>query len=46
MNMKTCEQILWDILKLEWNEVNMTLNNVKTELPTSMMVPLKDNFKV
>ena len=27
-------------------EVNMTLNNLKISIPTSVTTPLKDNFKV
>ena len=32
--------ILCDILELEWNEVNMTLNEVKMKLSTSVTISL------
>ena len=37
---------MWDTLELEWNEVNMKSNKVKTKLPISVTIPLKDKFKV
>ena len=38
--------ILWDVTKIDWKEVNMTLNRSKVNLPTSVIIPLRDKFKI
>ena len=38
--------ILWDVIELDWKEVNMTLNGSKINLPASVIIPLKDKFKI
>ena len=34
--------ILWDIIEIDWKEVNMTLNGNKINLPASVIIPLRD----
>ena len=34
--------IFWDVIKLDWKEVNMTLNGNKINLPASVIIPLRD----
>ena len=38
--------ILWDIIELDWKKVNMTLNGNKINLPVSVIIPLRDKFKI
>ena len=43
-HVKLRTNILWDVLELVWNEVNMPLNKVEIKLPTSVTVTLKYKF--
>ena len=43
---KLKRNILWDIIEIDWKEVNMTLNGNKINLPSSVIVPLRDKFKI
>ena len=45
-NVKLKTHILWDVIQLDWKEVNVTLNGNKINLPASVMVPLRDKFKI
>ena len=45
-NVKLKRNILWDILELDWKEVNMTLNGNKINLPTSVTINFKDKLKI
>ena len=38
--------ILCDFIELDWKEVNMTLNGNKINLPASVIISLRDKFKV
>ena len=38
--------ILWDVIELNWKEVNMTLNGNKINLPASAIILLRDKFKI
>ena len=38
--------ILWDVIKIEWEEVFLTLNGAIVELPISVKVPLRDKFRL
>ena len=38
--------ILWDVIELDWKEVNMTLNGNKINLPASVIIPLRHKLKV
>ena len=40
------KHILWYIMEIIWKEVNMTLNGNKINLPMSVVIPLKDKFKI
>ena len=44
--MKLKTNILWDIIELDWKEVNMTLNRNKINFPASVTITLKDKFKI
>ena len=45
-HVKLKRNILWDIIVMDWKEVNMTLNGNKINLPTSFIIPLRDKFKI
>ena len=38
--------IIWDIIEIDWKEVNMTLNGNKVNLPTSVIISFRDKFKI
>ena len=45
-DVKLKRNILWDIIEIDWKEVNMTLNRNKINLLTSVIIPLRDKFKI
>ena len=45
-HIKLKRNILWDVIKRDWKEVNMTLNGNKMNLPASVIIPLRDKFKI
>ena len=44
-NVKLKTNILYDVIELDWKEVNVTLNRNKINLPTSVTIKFKDKFK-
>ena len=36
---------MWDIMEIDWKEVNMTLNRSKITLPKSVTIKFRDIFK-
>ena len=45
-HVKLKRNILWDIIELDGKEVNMTWNGSKLNLPASVIIPLRDRFKI
>ena len=45
-HIKLKRNILWDVIELDWKEVSMTLNGNKINLPASVIIPLRDKFKI
>ena len=45
-HMKLKRNILWDAIELDWKEVNMTLNGSKINVPASVIIQLRDKFKI
>ena len=45
-NVKLRRNIIWDVIELDWKEVNVTLNRNKINLPKSVTVKLRDKFKI
>ena len=39
-------KLLWDVVKIDWKEVFMTLNGTIIHLPTSVIIPLRDKFRL
>ena len=45
-HVKLKRNILCDVIELDWKEVNMTLNGSKINLPASVIIVLRDKFKI
>ena len=45
-HIKLKRNILWDVIKIDWKEVSMTLNGNKINLPSSLILLLRDKFKI
>ena len=45
-NVKLKRNLFWDVIELDWNEVNMTLNRNKINLPKSLKIKFRDKFKI
>ena len=43
-HIKLKRNILWDIIELDWKEVNVTLNRNKINLPPSVIILLRDHI--
>ena len=37
---------LWDVIKIDWGEVFVTLNGVIIQLPISVKIPLRDKYRL
>ena len=45
-HVKLKRNILWDVIELDWKEVNMTLKGTKINLPAYVIILLRDKFKI
>ena len=45
-NVRLKRNMLWDIIELDWKEVNMNLNGNKIYLPTSVTITFRDKFTI
>ena len=36
---------IWDVLEIDWKEVNVTLNRNEINLPTSVILPFRDKLR-
>ena len=45
-HVKLKRNILWDVIDIDWKDANMTLNGNKINLPASVIIPLRDKFKI
>ena len=45
-HIKLKRHIVWDVIELDWKKVNMTLNGSKINLPASVIILLRDKFKI
>ena len=39
-------KLLWDVVKIDWKEVLMALNGIIIHLPTSVIIPSRDKFRL
>ena len=44
-NIKFKKYWIWDVLEIDWKEVNMTLNRNEIDLPTSVILPFRETFR-
>ena len=45
-NVNSKQNLIWNVIEIDWKEVSMTLNRNKINLPNSVMVKFQDNFKI
>ena len=45
-NVNLKQNIFWDVIGLDWKEVNVTLNGNRINLPTSVTIKFKYKFKI
>ena len=36
---------IWDVLKIDWSDISMTLNGNEINLPSSVVIPFRDKFR-
>ena len=36
---------IWDVLEIDWKDISMTLNGNEINLPSSVVIPLRDKFR-
>ena len=39
-------KLLWDVVKIDWKEVFMTLNGTLVHLPKLVIIPLREKFRL
>ena len=44
-NIKFKKNWIWDVLEIDWKEVNMTLIGNEINLPMSVILPFRDKFR-
>ena len=45
-NVKLRGNYIWDVMEIDWKEVNMTFNNNKIKLTESVMIKFRVKFKI
>ena len=45
-NIKLNKNYLWDMLEIDWKEVNVTFNDKRIDLPKTDVIKLQDKIKV
>ena len=36
---------IWDVLEIDWSNVNITLNDNDIDLPSSVIIPFKEQYR-
>ena len=36
---------IWDVLEIDWSNINITLNNNEIDLPSSVIIPFKERYR-
>ena len=36
---------IWDVLEIDWSNINITLNNDEIDLPSSVIIPFKERYR-
>ena len=45
-NVKLKKNWIWNVLEIDWSNVCITLNNNKIDLPSSVIIPFKERYRV
>ena len=43
-NVKLKKNWIWDVLKIDWSNVSITLNDNEIDLPSSVIIPFKERY--
>ena len=38
--------LIWNVLELDWKEVNVTLHGNKINFPTAVILPFREKFRI
>ena len=44
-NVKLKKKWIWDVLEIDWSDISITLNDNKTDLPSSVIIPFKERYR-
>ena len=44
-NLRFKRNWIWDILEIDWRDMNMTINGNHLPLPPTLVIPLRDKFR-
>ena len=45
-NVKLKQNYIWDVIEIDWKEVNVTFNSNKINLPKSITIKFRDKFRI
>ena len=45
-NVRFKKNWIWDVLEIDWKDITMTLNGNEINLPSSVIIPFRDKFRV
>ena len=43
--MKLKKNWIWDVLEIDWSNINITLNDNDIDLPSSVIIPFKERYR-
>ena len=44
-NVKLKKNWIWDVFKVEWSNISITLNENEVDLPSSVIIPFKERYR-
>ena len=44
-NVKLKKNWIWDVLKIDWSDVSITLNDSKIDLPSLVIIPFNERYR-
>ena len=44
-NVKLKKNWIWDVLEIDWSNISIMLNDNKTDLPSSVIIPFKERYR-
>ena len=45
-NVRFKKNWIWDVLEIDWRDISMPLNGNEIHLPSSVVIPFRDKFRV